>query len=79
MARKLLVVKGPTFYAEGDESAFFRWLQDISCVAEVTGHLRDLHIVLKRKPTRNQFRELDALFRRYRISRRTLATWEPKA
>lgn len=77
MAQKILVVKGPSFYAEGDETAFFNWLQSVPCVAEVTGHLRNLHIVLKRKPTRNQFRELDALFKRYRISRRSLARWEP--
>lgn len=78
MTRKVLVVRGPTYYAPGDETAFFVWLKSIGCVGEISGHLYDLHIHLKRKPSIAQFRELDALFRRYRMNRRRLVKWKPE-
>jgi len=65
-------VKGPTYFSQTDEDAFFGWLRSIKCVRKVTGHLRELHIELKRRPTDSQLRELRALFLRYRMNMRSL-------
>jgi hypothetical protein len=73
VSRRELVVKGPTYYSEGDENAFFDWLNAISCVGRVTGHLRNLHIELRKPATIRDLTELDALLRRYRMSVAPLA------
>jgi len=73
MSRLLLTTKGPTYYSSRDESAFFGWLLDISCVAEVAGELRSLHIRFKRQPSDKDLRELIALFLRYRMDMRSLS------
>jgi hypothetical protein len=70
-----LIVKGPIYFSAGDEQAFFDWLQSISCVRSVGGHLRDIHITLKRAPNDNQLRELIALFYRYRMNMKGLAVF----
>jgi len=64
---RILVVRGPTYFAPGDEKAFFDWLQSIPCVANVGGKLRDLFITLKRPPSAKDMVELSALLRRYRM------------
>jgi hypothetical protein len=69
---KSLVLRGPTFWSEGDEKAFFDWLQSVSCVASVEGRLRDLNIRLKRKPSAANVRELEAIVRRYRMNAKSL-------
>jgi len=73
MARQTLILKGPTYWSPGDEKAFFAWLRSISCVASVTGHLKDLHIQLKRPPGKGCRRELDALVRRYQMNAGSVA------
>ena len=65
MAKRELIVRGPTYFSNHDEDVFFHWLESIGCVREVTGHLRDLHISLKREASVADLRELWALFRRY--------------
>ena len=74
LSRRKLTVRGPTYFSQGDEKAFFDWLQSISCIEEVEGDLRDLHIILKRLPSDADLRELVALLYRYRINMRPLAT-----
>jgi hypothetical protein len=69
----MLVVRGPTYYSQGDEKVFFDWLQSISCVEGVGGRLRDVHITLKSDPGRYQLWELIALFYRYRMNMKPLA------
>jgi hypothetical protein len=64
---RILIVRGPTYFAPGDEKAFFDWLQSIPCVASVGGKGRDLHITLKRSPSAGDMVELSALLRRYRM------------
>ena len=74
MSRKTLIAKGPTYFSQGDEDAFFGWLTSISCVETVEGHLRNLHITEKRPPRKLELRELIALFSRYRMSLKPLAS-----
>ena len=69
---RIIIVKGPTYFAPGDEKAFFDWLQSIPCVAGVGGKLRDLHITLKRSPSASDMVELAALLRRYRMPAKAL-------
>lgn len=69
-----LIVRGPTYFSQRDETAFFDWLHSLPCVAGVRGHLRDLHICLKRPATITDLRELSALLRRYRMSLAALET-----
>lgn len=73
MTRRILVVRGPTYFSQQDEDVFFGWLQSIGCVDRVVGRLRSLHILLKRPPSEAQLRELLALFQRYRLNMRPLA------
>ena len=73
VTRQTLIVRGPTYYSPADEKAFFDWLQSIPCVAEVKGHLRELHIALKRPAGNRDLTELSALLRRYRMSAAPLA------
>ncbi|MEI9930605.1 MAG: hypothetical protein WDM89_08655 [Rhizomicrobium sp.] len=64
---RTIIVRGPTYFAPGDEKAFFDWLLSIPCVADVGGKVRDLHISLKRSPSAMDMVELSALLRRYRM------------
>ena len=73
MPPRMLIVRGPTYWSQKDESVFFEWLQSISCVGKIGGRLRSLHISLKRAPSDSQLRELIALFQRYRMNMKCLA------
>lgn len=70
---KGLILRGPTFWSEGDEKSFFDWLHSVSCIEGVKGNLRDLHIQLKRTPSASNKRELEAIVRRYRMNAKSLA------
>src|SRR5688572_3020473 len=71
--RRELIIGGPTFFSHRDEDSFFNWLQSISCVEDVVGNGRDLHITLKRQPRDSQLRELIAVLYRYRMDMSPLA------
>jgi hypothetical protein len=73
MPHRELIVRGPTYFSAGDESAFFAWLSSIPCVADITGQSRDLHIRLRRMPSNADLRELVALLYRYKMDMRPLA------
>jgi hypothetical protein len=73
MQYRELIVRGPTYYSQGDETAFFTWLKSIRCVAGITGRLRHLHIELKRTPSNADLRELVGLLHRYRMNMKPLA------
>ena len=75
LSRLKLIVRGPRYFAPGDETAFFSWLQSISCIASVGGEGYDVHIKLKRPPSDSNLRELIALLFRYRMNMRVLATY----
>lgn len=66
-----------TFYHFNDERAFFEWLGRIPCVERYAGEgHRGLVVYLKRKPLKDELRELLALCRRYGIDMRQLAKFE---
>ena len=62
------------YYSDGDEAAFFSWLQSISGVISVQGRGRELHIRLRSKRLSAQsLRELIALYQRYQGNMNELA------
>jgi hypothetical protein len=68
-----LVIRLETFYSRGDEDAFFERLNSLSSVSNISGHLRDLHVIFSRPPSGTQLKELFALLRRYRIKLKPLS------
>jgi len=77
MPRKL-VIKSGIFYSQGDEKAFFDWLQSLSCVERVDGQLDELHIAFVKQPNNSELRELIALLHRYRLDMKPLAAFKNK-
>jgi hypothetical protein len=74
--RRELIVEGPTYWSQGDETAFFTWLMAISCVSEVIGQSTSLHIHLKRAPSDADLRELVGLLYRYNMDMKPLAAFK---
>jgi hypothetical protein len=68
-----LIVEGPTYGSPGDETAFFTWLKAISCVGEIVGRSTNLHIQLRRAPSKADLHELVGLFHRYGMDMTRLA------
>jgi hypothetical protein len=67
---------GP-YYSQGDERAFFEWLERIPCVSKLNGEGEELHIhVTGSRVTQGSLRELIAAFRRYGVSMPQLARLE---
>ena len=67
---------GP-YYSQGDERAFFEWLERIPCVSKLDGEGEELHIhVTGSRVTQASLRELIAAFRRYGVSMPQLAQLE---
>ena len=75
VSRLKITVKGPTYFSQGDENAFFNWLRTIKCVEGVGGEGWDLHITLARPPGNADLRELIALFFRFGVNMRSLAAF----
>jgi hypothetical protein len=68
---------GVRFYHQSDERAFFEWLERISCVSSVRGEGADgLVVRLKRRPGKDDLRQLLALCHRYGVDTRQLAKFE---
>jgi hypothetical protein len=74
-----LVATGVRYGSQGDEDVFFHWLARIGCVGEPWGRVRDLYIPIVSDPTDDELRELIALFHRYAVDLRQLATFETRA
>jgi hypothetical protein len=74
MSRRVLIVRGPTYFSALDEKMQFDWLASIPCVSDVGGKSSDMHITLKRLPGEMDLRELIAIFHRYRMDMTPLAT-----
>jgi hypothetical protein len=73
----VLITRGPIFYSQGDETAFFTWVRKITLVQGVSGRGRDLELRLRSgKPTRDELSELRALFHRYGLDTTDLAELE---
>ena len=71
---------GVEFYHLADERAFFEWLERIPCVASMRGYgRRGLVVRLKRRPGKDDLKQLIALCYRYRVDMRQLAKFETDA
>ncbi len=74
-----LIVEGPVYFSDGDEAAFFAWLEAIPAVRGVSGKVRDLHIALRPGDLNHaDWRELNALFRRYEMDMEGLSRISPQ-
>ena len=71
---------GIIFYHQTDERAYFEWLERIPCVARVRGEgSRGLVVRLKRRPGKDDLRQLLALSYRYGLDMRQFAKFETDA
>ncbi len=63
-----LECKKVTFYSEGDELSFFKWIDSINCIERYEGVGDTIYLYVKtKKPSDICLRELLALFHRYKI------------
>lgn len=68
---------GVYFYHRNDERSFFEWLGRIPCVERYRNEgQRGLVVYLKRKPRKDELRELLGICQRYGINMRQLAKFE---
>jgi hypothetical protein len=71
---------GVVFHHSNDERAFFEWLARIPCVKRYQGEgHRGLVVYLKRRPRKDDLRELVALCQRYGVNMSQLARFETAA
>jgi hypothetical protein len=70
---------GVTFYHASDERAFFEWIERLPCFDCYEQEDFGLNIRLKRKPKRDELREILALGFRYGVDMRQLKAFETKA
>ena len=65
------------YYHQVDEDMFFKWLASIPCVKSYAGEGGDgLVVRLKRRPGKDDLRQLIALLHRYNADMRQLAKFE---
>jgi hypothetical protein len=76
----VLAATGVRYYSEGDEAAFFGWLDKIPCVDHYTGSGETLYITVSCKQMSEVcLRELIALFFRYRVDMKQLSVFSSAA
>lgn len=72
-----LQARAVRFYSEGDEAAFFEWLDKISSITGYTGSGPDLLISVDRQRVDEEaLREMLALFCRYKIDMSQLSLFD---
>ncbi len=74
-----LICRRVTFYAHGDEIAFFTWLEKIKAVRSVVGSGDSILVQVPRRISDVGLRELLAVFHRYRINMEQLAQFESQS
>lgn len=63
-----LICRSVEYLSQGDEQAFFDWIQNISSVTKFEGVLDELHLYIQSRNIKDaDLRELIALFVRYKI------------
>lgn len=67
------------FLSPGDESAFFRWAEDIPGIASVTGEGENIVLMARARLSEQALRELIALFHRYNAPLAQLAVFATPA
>jgi hypothetical protein len=75
----VLICKRVIYFSDGDEKAFFDWLNRIKVVRKWHGVGESLFLQVPRRVSASGYRELDALFRRYKIDRAQLGQLSSKA
>ena len=75
----VLVASHVQYFSQDDERAFFEWLGRLKCVDSFEGVVADLFITLKRTPTKDDLRELIALFYRYEIDLKQFIGFETRS
>ena len=73
----ILTCKRVVYFSQGDEKAFFDWLNNIKAVRKWHGVYDTLFLHVQRRISDVGYRELKALFERYRIDRKQLAKLAP--
>ena len=72
-----LQATGVRFFSQGDEGAFFAWLDKLPFVARYEGRGRTLYISINSMAVdEDGLREMLALFRRYGVELRQLAAFD---
>jgi len=71
----VLRCRGTIFYSQLDEAMFFEALDRISAVTKYEGKGLDLFLTVPSRMSGKAARELDALFRRYKVDRRQLGPY----
>jgi hypothetical protein len=61
------------YLSNGDEKAFFDWLNSIKAIRKWNGIGDNLLIHVPQRVSATSYRELDAMFRRYKVGRKQLA------
>ena len=63
-----LICKQVSFYSEGDEISFFKWLKEIEAIKDIKGIGDEIQLAIKNSNIdENSLRELIAIFYRYKI------------
>ncbi len=63
-----LICRAVSFFSQGDEHAFFEWINKITSIVKYNGVLDELHLFVKSKNINDgDLRELIALFYKYEI------------
>lgn len=75
----VLTCKRVIYFSQGDEKAFFDWLNSIKAVRKWHGAGDALFLHVPRQISALGYRELDAFFRRYKIDRKQLGKLSCKA
>lgn len=65
------------FFSEGDESAFFAWIENLPCVKRVEGKGQTLYVSVNSPAVdENSLRELLAIFHRYGVDGAQLVAFD---
>lgn len=74
MRNKIIIICSPLrFYTPLDEDNFFEWLKKISCIKEVKGMGRELHLHIRSLNISNEdLLNLMAIFDRYKFDQKQL-------
>src|SRR5512145_2464610 len=76
---RVLRVEGLRFGSDGDERAFFEWLERIDGLANMRGERTTLEIEVEEPISDRALRELIALFSRYGVGMRDLRYFESES
>ncbi len=75
-----IVCKCVWFYSEGDETSFFNWTKNITCVADVKGVSDEIHLVIEGTIIPDEdLQELIAVLTRYKIDLSQLAQFKSES